>query len=107
MNLVNQWQNTTLELIKKTEEKKSFRRDSYLVVKVAQAAVALCGSIELCNLRYIEAVHKLLPYRLAQTVAQCHAHPMLFLRVPNRLVQQVSADLTNVLYNLEENGAGW
>lgn len=81
-------------------------RRSHLVIKVAQAAVTLCGAVELCDLRDVEAVHELLPYGLAQTVAQCHAHPMLLLRVPDRLVQQVSADLTDVLHNLEEKGAG-
>lgn len=81
------------------------RTHSHLVIEVAQAAVALCGSVELCDLWDIEAVHELLPYGLAQAVAKCHAHPMLSLRVPNWLVQQVSADLTNVLYNLEQDGS--
>lgn len=82
------------------------RPHSHLVAKVAQAAVALRGSVELCDLRDIEAVHELLPYGLTQAVAQCHAHPVLLLRVANRLVQQVSADLPNVLHDLEEDGAG-
>lgn len=73
---------------------------SHLVVKVAQAAVALCSTVELCNLWDIEAVHELLPYGLTQAVAQRHAHLMLTLCVANGLVQQVSADLTNVLHNL-------
>lgn len=55
---------------------------SHLVIKVAQAAVALGGSVELSNLTDVEAVHELLPYRLAQAVAQRHAHAMLTLRVP-------------------------
>lgn len=80
---------------------------SHLVVKVPQAAVALCCSVELCDQRDIEAVHELLPYGLAQAVAECHAHLMLFLHVPDRLVQQVAADFTNVLHNLEESGSKW
>lgn len=83
-----------------------FVAHSHLVIKVAEAAVALCCSVELCDLWDIEALHELLPYGLPQAVAHCHAHPMLFLHVPNRLVQQVSTDLTNVLHNLEESGAG-
>ena len=80
------------------------RTCSHLVIEVAQAAVALCSSVELCNLRDIEAVHELLPYGLTKAVAQCHAHLMLLLCVPNWLVQQVSADLSNVLHNLEYGG---
>ena len=76
----------------------------YLVIEVAHAAVALCGSVELCDLRDVEAVHELLPYVLAEAVPQRHAHPMSLLWVPHRLVQQVSADLTNVLHNLLEDG---
>ena len=76
----------------------------YPVIEVAQAAVALCGSVELCNLWDIEAVHKLLPYALAEAVTQRHAHPMPLLCVPHWLVQQVSADLANVLHDLLEDG---
>lgn len=77
----------------------------HLVTEVAQAAVALCGSVELCDLRDVEAGHELLPYGLPQAVAQCHAHSVLLLGVPDRLVQQVTADLPDVLHNLDENGA--
>lgn len=84
--------------------KKAQKPHSHLVIKVAQAAVTLCGAVELCDLRDVEAVHELLPYGLAQPVAQRHAHPMLSLCVPDRLVQQVSADLANVLHNLEDKG---
>lgn len=80
---------------------------SHLVIEVAQAAVALGGSIELCDLWDIEAVHELLPYGLTQAVAKCHAHLMLLLRVPNWLVQQVPADLPYVLHNLEWEGGRW
>lgn len=73
---------------------------SHLVVKVAQAAVALRCAVELCNLGDIEPVHELLPYGLAQAIAQCHADLVLALGVSNGLVQQVAADLTNVLHNL-------
>lgn len=93
---------TTTELIKNG----FCRPHSHLVAEVAQAAVTLRGSVELCDLRDVEAVHELLPYGLTQAVAQCHAHPVLSLRVANRLVQQVPADLANVLHNLEEDGAG-
>lgn len=74
----------------------------HLVSKVSQAAVTLRGSVELGYLGDVEAAHELLPDGLAQTVAQRHAHPMFFLHVPDRLVQQVSADLTDVLHNLEQ-----
>lgn len=77
---------------------------SHLVIKVAQAAVALCCSVELCNLRDIEAVHELLPYGLTEAVAKCHAHSVLLLCVADWLVQQVSADLTDVLHNLGDSG---
>lgn len=79
---------------------------SHLVVEVAQAAVALGGSVELSDLRDVEAVHELLPDGLPQAVAQRHAHPVLPLRVPHRLVQQVPADLADVLHDLEERGVG-
>ena len=59
----------------------------HLVAKVAQAAVAFCGSVELSYLWDVEAVHELLPYGLAQAVAQCHTHSMLAFCVPNWLVQ--------------------
>lgn len=75
---------------------------AHLVVEVAQAAVALCGSVKLCDLRDAEAPHELLPYGLAQAVAQRHSDPVLLLRVPNRLVEQVPADLTNVLNDLDD-----
>lgn len=75
-----------------------------LVVKVAQTAVALGCSVELCDLRDAEARHKLLPYRLAQAVAERHAHAVLPLGVSDGLVQKVPTDLTDVLHNLEGTG---
>lgn len=75
-----------------------------LVVKVAQTAVALGCSVELCDLRDVEARHKLLPYRLAQAVAERHAHAVSSLGVSNGLVQKVPTDLTDVLNNLERTG---
>lgn len=75
----------------------------HLVAKVAQAAVALGGSVELCDLRDVEACHELLPDGLAEAVAQRHAHAVPALGVANRLVQEVPADLADVLHNLE----GW
>lgn len=77
---------------------------THLVAKVAQTAVALGRSVELCDLRDVEAPHKLLPYRLAQAVAERHAHAVLPLGVSNGLVQQVPADLADVLHNLERTG---
>lgn len=76
----------------------------HLVVEVAQAAVALRGPVELCDLRDVEASHELLPYGLAQAVAQRHAHAVASLRVSDGLVQKVPADLPDVLHNLEETG---
>lgn len=76
----------------------------HLVVKVAQAAVALCGPVELCDLRDAEASHELLPYGLAQAVAERHTHTVSSLRISYGLVQKVPADLPDVLHNLEGTG---
>lgn len=51
-------------------------------------------------------MHELLPYGLTQAIAQCHAHHMLPLCGANWLVQQVPADLTNVLHNLVDGSEG-
>lgn len=75
---------------------------SHLVIKVAQTAVTLSGSIEFSNLWDVVAIHELLPYGLPEAVAQSHAHLMLPFCVLNWLVQQVATDLTNVLHNLKE-----
>jgi len=72
----------------------------YIVVKVSQAAVALGGPIELSHLGDAEAGHELSPDGGTQPVAQRHAHPVLPLHRLVRLVQQVAADLPNVLHNL-------
>lgn len=71
-----------------------------LVVKIAQAAVALGGAVELCDLWYIEAVGEFLPDGLAKAVTESHADLVLVLRVLLWLVQQVAADLANVLHDL-------
>lgn len=94
--------------LRRTSEEQPWSRWSgprtNLVVKVAQTAVALGGSVELCDLRDAEASHELLPYRLAQAVAERHAHAVLPLGVSDGLVQKVPADLTDVLHNLGRTG---
>lgn len=79
----------------------------HLVVEVAQAAVALGGAVELCDLPDVEASHELLPYGLPQAVAERHAHTVSSLGVSNGLVQKVPADLPDVLHNLEGTGEGF
>lgn len=80
----------------------SFHFSSHLVIEVAEAAVTLCGSVELCDLRYVKALHELLPDGLTQTVTQCHAHTVTLLHIPHRLIQQVTTDLTDILHYLSE-----
>lgn len=72
----------------------------YIVVEVSQAAVALSGPVEFGHLGDAEAGHELSPDGGTQPVAQRHAHPVLPLRLLVWLVQQVAADLPNVLHNL-------
>jgi hypothetical protein len=72
----------------------------YLAVKVAQAAVALGSPIELGHLGNVEAAGEVGPDGLPKTVAQCHAYLVPGLCLPGRLVQEVPAQLTNVLHNL-------
>lgn len=72
----------------------------YIVIKVSQAAVAFSGPVELSHLGDAETGHELPPDGGTQPIAQCHAHPVLTLHLLVWLVQQVAADLANVLYNL-------
>lgn len=72
----------------------------YVAVKVSQAAVALGGPVELGHLGDAKAGHELPPDGGPQPIAQGHAHPVLPLRVLVWLVQQVAADLPDVLHNL-------
>lgn len=72
----------------------------YVVVEVSQAAVALSGPIELSHLGDAKAGHELPPDGGTQPIAQRHAHPVLPLHLLVWLVQQVAADLPDVLYNL-------
>ena len=76
---------------------------SHLAVEVAQAAVALSGPVELSHLGDVEATRKLGPDGLPEAVAQRHAHAVPAFRLPRWLVQEVAAQLTDVLYDL---GAG-
>lgn len=71
-----------------------------LVVEVAQAAVALGGTVELCDLWYVEAVGEFLPDGLPKAVTKGHADLVLVLCVLFWLVQQIAADLANVLHDL-------
>lgn len=81
---------------------------SHPVIEVAQAAVTLGGAVELGDLWDVEPFHELLPDGLAQAVAQRHAHPMLLFRVSNGLIQQISANLSYVLNDLEgKAGRNW
>lgn len=70
------------------------------VVEVSQATVALCGSVELCYLWYVEARGELFPDGLAQAVTERHTDLVFTLYVLYRLVQQVPAYLPDVLDNL-------
>lgn len=72
----------------------------YVAVKVSQAAVALGGPVELGHLGDAKAGHELPPDGGPQPIAHGHAHAVLPLRVLVGLVQQVAADLPNVLHNL-------
>lgn len=76
--------------------------EPYVVIKVSQAAVAFRGPVELGHLGDAETGHELPPDGGTQPVAQCHAHPVLPLHLLVWLVQQVAADLPNVLHNLRE-----
>lgn len=71
-----------------------------LVVEVAQATVALGGAVELCDLWYVEAVGELLPDGPAKAISEGHADHVLVLHVLLWLVQQIAADLANVLHDL-------
>lgn len=72
----------------------------YLAVKVAQAAVALGGSIELGHLGDVEATGEVRPDGLSEAVAYRHAHLVPGLCFPGRLVQEVPAQLTYILHDL-------
>lgn len=72
----------------------------YIAIKVSQAAVALGGPVELGHLGDAKAGHELPPDGGAQPIAHGHAHAVLPLRVLVWLVQQVAADLPDVLHNL-------
>lgn len=72
----------------------------YVVVEVSQAAVALGGPVELGHLGDAEAGHELPPDGSPQPIAQRHAHPVLPLHLLVGLVQQVAADLPDVLHDL-------
>lgn len=72
----------------------------YVVIKVPQAAVALGGPVELGHLGNAKAGHELLPDGGTQPIAQRHAHPVLPLHLLVGLVQQVAADLSDVLHDL-------
>lgn len=74
--------------------------EPYVAIKVSQAAVALGGPIELGHLGDAKAGHELPPDGGPQPIAHGHAHPVLLLCVLVWLVQQVAADLPDVLHNL-------
>lgn len=74
--------------------------EPYVIIEVPQAAVALGGPVELSHLGDAKAGHELSPDGSSQPIAQRHAHPVLPLHLLVGLVQQVTADLPNVLHNL-------
>ena len=77
---------------------------THLPVHVGDAAVALGGPVELADLADAEALRELLPDGRPQPVAHCQAHTMPSFRLAHRLLQQVAADLPDVLDHL---GVGW
>lgn len=77
-----------------------------LAVHVGNAAVALGGAVELADLPHAKALRELLPDGRPQPVAHSQTHPVPPLNIPNRLPQQVAADLTNVLHYLRVAGRG-
>ena len=72
----------------------------HLAVEVAQAAVALRGPVELGHLGDVEAATEVGPDALPEAIAECHAHPVLALRLPGGLVQEVAAQFADVLHDL-------
>lgn len=76
-----------------------------LAVHVGDAAVALCGTVELADLPHTEALRELLPDGGPQPVTHSQAHAVPPLYVANWLPQQVAAYLTDVLHYLREEEA--
>ena len=72
----------------------------HLAVEVAQAAVALRGPVELGHLGDVEAATEVSPDALPEAIAERHAHPVLALRLPGWLVQEVAAQFADVLHDL-------
>lgn len=71
-----------------------------LVIEVAQATVALGGAVELCDLWDVEAGGEFLPDGLTKAVTEGHADLVFVLRGLLWLIQQIAADLANVLNDL-------
>lgn len=75
---------------------------AHLAVHVGDAAVALGGPVELADLAHAEALGELLPDGGPQPVAHRQAHAVPPLGLAHRLLQQVAADLPDVLDHLAE-----
>ena len=80
---------------------------AHLPIQVRDAAVALCGPIELADLAHTEALGKLLPDGRAQPIAHRQAYTVLSLHLTHWLLQKVAADLPDVLDYLAERKRGW
>ena len=77
---------------------------THLPVHVGDAAVALGGPIELADLADPKALRELLPDGRPQPVAHCQAHTVPSFRLAHWLLQEVAADLPDVLDHLR---VGW
>lgn len=77
---------------------------AHLAVHVGNTAVALGGSVELADLAHTEALGELLPDGRPQPVAHGQAHAVPPLGLAHRLLQQVPADLPDVLDHLGGGG---
>ena len=80
---------------------------AHLAVHVGNAAVALGGAVELPDLAYAEALRELLPDGRTQPVPHRQAHAVSPLRLAHRLLQQVAADLPDVLNHLGGGVRKW
>lgn len=73
-----------------------------LAVHVGDAAVALGGSIKLADLLDSETLDEGLPHTGPQAIPYSQTHTVLPLGGTHRLRQQITADLSYILDNLEE-----
>lgn len=78
----------------------------YLSIQISNATVTLGSSIKLPNLLNPETLGEVFPYGRPQAIANCQPHLVLRFCLPHWLVQQIPADLPNVLDNLSEAKRG-